>query len=136
MSLKLVRKEMKIKMLINEHIYKIIRSYVVCSSSHLCLGDVDETPCLLAGFSNLLAYLLGKIDTILMLCVFFWHLFSAFLDSSLYLSFSGRIHQDSRADYRLSCSGFSFLAHSASTLPPRYTRPPAGNSKFSPKVSL
>lgn len=71
MSLKLVCKEMKIKMLLNEHIYKIIRSYVVCSSSHLPLGDVDETPCLLAGFSNLLAYLLGKIDTIFnALCLF------------------------------------------------------------------
>lgn len=48
MSLKLVHTGMKIKMLINEHIYQSMGSYLVHSSSRLPLGDFDETPCLLA----------------------------------------------------------------------------------------
>ena len=52
MSLKLLHIGMKIKMLINEHIYQTMGSYLLCSSSRLTLGDFDETPCLLA---NLLA---------------------------------------------------------------------------------
>lgn len=47
-SLRLVHKGMKIKMLINEDIYRTMGSYLVCSSSRLPLGDSDEPPCLLA----------------------------------------------------------------------------------------
>lgn len=78
-SLKLVHKRMKGKMLTNEHIYETKGSYSVGSSSHLLLGDVDEIPCLLAGFSYLLANLLATIHTVLNGACLFGHLFSAFL---------------------------------------------------------
>lgn len=97
-SLKLVQKGMKIKMLANEHIYPIIGSYLLCSSSHLPLGDADETPCLPVGFSIFWPTCWPGLTKYLMLYVFFWHFSSVFLNSSLYLSFPGRNHQDSRAD--------------------------------------
>lgn len=94
-------------------------------------GGVDEIPHLLASFSYLLANLLARIHTVLNgACLFLLASLLCIVNSPLYLSFPGKIHQDSRADLLLSGSGFNFVSLH---ILPQHTSPPEATINFLPR---